>query len=187
MLSITDLKTGVVIDIDGAPFEVVKYQHTKLGRGGAILRTTLKNLITGANVDKTFRGDDKFNPADISQKKAQFLYEENSNFTFMDTVSFEQFPIKQEVLNTNANYLVEGQEVNIKYFNNQPIDIELPLKMPFKVTQAEPAVKGDSVSNPTKNAVIETGMQVKVPLFIKVGDIILVDTRSGAYIERAKS
>ena len=187
MLSITDLKTGVVIDIDGAPFEVIKYQHAKMGRGGAILRTTLKNLITGANLEKTFKGDSKFNTADINKNKAQFLYREGNDYLFMDTVTFDQFPLSQEVLGRNINFLIEGQEINIKYFNKRPIDVELPLKMKFKVTQAEPAVKGDSVGNPTKNATIETGLQVKVPLFVKIGDTILVDTRTNGYIERTQS
>lgn len=185
MLSITNLKTGVTINIDGAPFEVVKFQHAQLGRGGAILRTTLKNLITGANIEKTFKGDSKITPADINKSKAQFLYQEGTNYIFMDSSTFEQFQLNQQIISTNANFLTEGLIVNIKYFNQQPINIELPIKMKFKVTQADPAVRGDSISAPTKNAIIETGLQLKVPLFIKVGDIILVDTRTSAYLERA--
>lgn len=187
MLSITNLKTGIVIDVDGVPFEVIKSQHTQLGRGGAILRTTLKNLITGANIEKTFKGDSKIASANISKNKAQFLYKEGTNYVFMDSSTFEQFNLNQQIIGNNTNFLTEGLTINIKYFNKQPINIELPIKMPFKVTQAEPAVKGDSVSAPTKNIVIETGLKLRVPLFIKVDDIILIDTRTGIYIERFKS
>ena len=183
MLDITDLKTGVIIELEGAPYEVVRYQHTKLGRGGAILRTTLKNLLTGANIERTFRSE-KFNEADMSRGKAQFLYQGGGNYTFMDSKTFEQFNLKQEMLGANVNYLVEGQEVELVYFNGNPISIQLPLKMKFKITQADPAVKGDTVTNPSKSATIETGMTIKVPMFVKEGDTILVDTRNGSYIER---
>lgn len=183
MLDITDLKTGVIIELESAPYEVVRYQHTKLGRGGAILRTTLKNLLTGANIERTFRSE-KFNEADITKSKAQYLYKDGDNFTFMDSKSFEQFNLSQDVLGHNTNYLVEGREVELVYFNGNPISIQLPLKMKFKITQADPAVKGDTVTNPSKNATLETGMNLKVPMFVKEGDTILVDTRDGSYIER---
>ena len=183
MLDITDLKTGVIIELDNAPYEVVRYQHTKMGRGGAILRTTLKNLLTGANIERTFRSE-KFNEADIVRSKAQYLYKDGGSFTFMDSKSFEQFNLRQDIIGTNANYLVEGQEIELVYFNGNPISIQLPLKMKFKVTEADPAVKGDTVTNPSKNAAIETGLTLKVPMFVKEGDTILVDTRNGSYIER---
>jgi len=184
MLDLNQVKTGAILDLDGAPFEVVKYQHTKLGRGGAILRTTLKNLLTGANVEKTFRGDAKFDLTDVHRGKAQFLYQEGNDFVFMNTSSFDQFNIAREILGGQINYLTEGLEVDITYFKNQPINISLPLKMPFKIIEADPAVKGDTVTNPSKNARIETGMSLKVPMFINTGDTVLVDTRDGAYIER---
>lgn len=183
MLDITDLKTGVVIELEGAPYEVVRYQHTKLGRGGAILRTTLKNLLTGANIERTFRSE-KFNEADMSRSKAQFLYKDGDGYTFMDSKTFDQFDLKQEILGTNTNFLIEGQEAELVYFKGQPISVQLPLKMKFKVVQADPAVKGDTVTNPSKNAILETGMKIRVPMFVKVGDTILVDTRNGSYIER---
>ncbi len=187
MLSITNLKTGIIIDIDGIPFEIIKSQHAQLGRGGAILRATLKNLITGANIEKTFKGDTKIARANISKSKAQFLYKEGANYVFMDSSTFEQYHLNQQIIGNGANFLIEGSTADVQYFNQQPINIELPIKMKFKVTQADPAVRGDSVSTPTKNAVIETGLKLKVPLFIKVDDIILIDTRSGTYIERAQS
>ena len=183
MLDITDLKTGVLIELDGAPYEVVRYQHTKLGRGGAILRTTLKNLLTGANVERTFRSE-KFNEADVTRGKAQYLYKDGNGFAFMDSKSFEQFNINQDILGHNTNFLVEGREVELVYFNGNPISVQLPLKMKFKVTQADSAIKGDTVTNPSKNATIETGLNIKVPMFVKEGDTILVDTRDSSYIER---
>jgi len=184
MLDLNQVKAGAILDLDGTPFEVVKYQHTKLGRGGAILRTTLRNLLTGANVEKTFRGDAKFELADVHRSKAQFLYREGNNFTFMDGATFDQFAIAREILGGQINFLTEGLEVDIMYYQNQPISISLPMKMKFKVIESEPAVKGDTVTNPSKNAKIETGMELKVPMFINTGDTILVDTRDGSYIER---
>jgi len=185
MLSITDLKSGVVIELEGAPYEVIKYQHSKMGRGGAVLRTTLKNLLTGNNIERTFHGDEKIAEADITKGKAQFLYREGDDFTFMDTNSFEQFPIQRATLGQDIYYLVEGQPVEIRYYKGNPLAISLPTKMKFKIVEAEPAVKGDTVTNPSKNARLETGLTLKVPMFVKVGDTILVDTRSGIYLERA--
>ncbi|MBU1083397.1 elongation factor P [Patescibacteria group bacterium] len=184
MLDLNQVKTGTILDLDGAPFEVVKYQHAKLGRGGAILRTTLKNLLTGANIEKTFRGDAKFELADIRRGKVQFLYREGNNFLFMDSATFDQFPIGKEILGGQTNFLTEGLEVEVVYFRDLPININLPMKMKFKVVDAEPAVKGDTITNPSKNAKIETGMAIKVPMFINNNDFILVDTRDGTYIER---
>jgi elongation factor P len=185
MLSITDLKAGVVIELEGAPYEVVKYQHSKMGRGGAVLRTTLKNLITGSNIERTFHGDEKLESADITKGKAQFLYQDGDDYTFMDVGSFEQFPISRSILGQDVYYLIEGQDVEVRYYQGRPINISLPAKMKFKITEADPAVKGDTVTNPSKNATIETGLVIKVPMFVKVGDTILVDTRGGSYIERA--
>lgn len=184
MLDLNQVKTGTILDLDGVPFEVIKYQHSKQGRGGAILRTTIKNLLTGANVEKTFRGDAKFDLADITRSRAQFLYREGDGYLFMDMTSFDQFTIGREIIGHHANFLTEGLETDVTYFQSQPINISLPLKMKFKITEAEPAIKGDTVTNPSKNAVIETGLQIKVPMFINTGDTILVDTRDGSYVER---
>lgn len=186
MLGMTDLKTGVVIDLEGAPHEVVKYQHSKMGRGGAVVRTTLKNLLTGNNIERTFRDSDKLLPADMQRSKAQYLYRQGGDFVFMDSTSFEQFNIPATTIGGSGEFLTEGLEVDLVLFNGQPINIQLPLKMKFQITYAEPAVKGDTANNPTKNATIETGTNVRVPMFVNQGDFILVDTRDGSYIERAK-
>ncbi len=186
MLSITDLKTGVVIDIDNTPYEVVKYLHSKMGRGGAILRTTLKNLLTGQNIERTFRGEEKIEAADISYKQAQFLYRQGSHFTFMDSTTFDQFEIDSHVIGFAANFLIDGQAVELMTFNGTPINVKLPTKMTFKIIEAEPAVKGDTANNPLKTVKIETGLEVKTPMFVNQGDTIVVDTRDGSYIERGK-
>ena len=185
MLSLNDIKSGTVIELENAPYEVVKYQHSKMGRGGAVLRTTLKNLLTGSNIERTFHGEEKFEEADITKGKAQFLYQDGDDYTFMDVTSFEQFPISRAILGQDVYYLVEGQDIEVRYYQGRPINISLPAKMKFKVTEADPAVKGDTVTNPSKNAKIETGLSIRVPMFIKVGDTVVIDTRSGSYIERA--
>lgn len=186
MLGMTDLKTGVIIDLEGVPHEVIKYQHSKMGRGGAVVRTTLKNLLSGNNIERTFRDSDKLAPADMKRKKSQFLYRQGNDFVFMDLDTFEQFEIPATTIAGSGDYLTEGLEVDLVFFNSQPINIQLPLKMKFKVTYAEPAVKGDTANNPSKNATIETGVNIRVPMFVNEGDMIVVDTRDGSYIERAK-
>jgi len=186
MLSINDLKTGVTIELESAPYEIVKYQHSKMGRGGAVLRTTLKNLLTGNNIERTFHGEEKFNSATLERRKAQFLYHQGPNFVFMDSQTFDQFNIAGTIISFASNFLKDGQEVDLIFYNGSPININLPAKMPFKVTEAEPAVRGDTATNPQKNITIETGFALRAPMFINNGDTILVDTRDGSYIERAK-
>jgi len=186
MLSLNDLKTGVTIELEGTPYEVVKYQHSKMGRRGAVLRTTLRNLLTGNNIERTFHGEEKFNPANLERRKAQFLYRQGTGFVFMDSITFNQFTIPATIIGFASNFLKDGQEVDLIFHNGSPININLPTKMPFKVTSAEPAVRGGTTTNPQKNITIETGMTLRVPMFINTGDTVLVDTRDGSYIERAK-
>lgn len=186
MLSLNDIKTGVTIELEGAPYEVVKRQHSKMGRGGAVLRTTLKNLLTGNNIERTFHGEEKFNPANLERHKAQFLYHSDTDFVFMDSATFDQFNIAGPIIGFAGNFLKDGQEIDLVFYNGSPININLPAKMPFKVTEAEPAVRGDTATNPQKNIIIETGMTLRAPMFINAGDTILVDTRDGSYLERAK-
>lgn len=186
MFSLNEIKTGVVIELDGAPYEVVKCQHSKMGRGGAILRTTLKNLLTGNNVERTFHGEEKFNPVEIERRKAQFLYRQGNNFVFMDSTAFDQFEMAGQIIGFAQNFLKDGQEVELVTFDDNPINIKLPTKMTFKVTEADPAVKGGTATNPSKNVTIETGYSLKTPMFINQGDSIVVDTRDGSYVERGK-
>ena len=186
MLSLNDLKTGTTIEVEGAPYEVVKYQHSKMGRGGAVLRTTLRNLLTGNNIERTFHGEEKFNPVNLERRKAQFLYRQGTDFVFMDSQTFDQFNIAGTIISFANNFIKDGQEVELVFYNGAPININLPAKMPFKVTESEPAIKGDTATNPQKNITIETGFSLRAPMFINLGDTILVDTRDGSYIERAK-
>jgi elongation factor P len=186
MLSLNDIKTGVTIELEGAPYEVVKYQHSKMGRGGAVLRTTLKNLLTGNNIERTFHGEEKFNPVKLDRRKTQFLYRQGNDFMFMDSTTFDQFTLTGAVIGFANHFLKDGQEVDLIFYNDAPLNITLPAKMPFKVTESEPAMRGDTVTNPQKNITIETGLTLRAPMFINTGDTILVDTRDGSYIERAK-
>lgn len=186
MLGITDLKTGTGIVYNGDPHIVVKYEHSKLGRGGAIMRTKLKNLKTGASFDITFKGSDKFDEANLERRPCSFLYRDGASFAFMDSQSFEQFSLSADELGDKAHFLKEGVEVQVLFFEEKPVSVELPIKMDFEVTHTEPGVKGDTAQGGTKPATIETGATITVPLFVKIGDLIRVNTVEGTYVERAK-
>lgn len=185
MLSITDLKTGTKLIMEQDPYVVLSYSHSKMGRGGAVVKTKLKNLKTGATIDKTFQGADKVYEAELSKKNMTYLYSDGNNAFFMDNESFEQVEIAEEKIGANKDYLVENSSIDVLFFNNEPINIELPIKMSFAITEAPPAVKGNSQGTITKKATIETGALIDVPIFIKEGDKIVVDTRDGSYVERA--
>jgi len=184
MFSITDLKTGTKFIMDGDPYVVLTYNQSKMGRGGSVVKTKVKNLKTGNVLSKTFQGAEKLEPADMERRKATFLYSDASDSFFMDASTFEQFSISSVQLGDQRNFLREGAEVDIVYFQNEAVNIDLPVKLSFSVTQAPPGVKGNSTSTVTKKVTIETGAQVDTPLFIKEGDKIVVDTRDGSYVER---
>jgi elongation factor P len=184
MLYLTDLKPGASFIYNNDPHEVVSSEHSKQGRGGAIMRTRIQNLITGALFDRTFKGNESFEEAEIEKKKAQFLYKEGTNYCFMDPNSYEQFSLSEDQIGNKKNFLKEGAEIEILYFQNKPINISLPIKMDFKVTYTEPGFKGNTQSATTKPATLETDHKVQVPLFVKIGDIIKIDTRTGQYLER---
>lgn len=185
MLTINDLKIGTKITYNGEPYVVIFAQHSKLGRGGGIMRTKLRNMISGTIIEKTFAGAEKLEEAELETKKAQYLYNDTINYFFMDSTSFEQFSLSKNQLQETAQYLKEGGEVDILYYQDKAINISLPIKMTFEVTYTEPGFKGNTASTITKPATIETGSQVQVPLFIKTGDKIVLDTRTGQYVERA--
>lgn len=185
MLTINNLKIGTKIIYNDAPCEVVFAQHSKLGRGGGILRSKLKNLITGAQMEKTFAGAEKIQPAELETKKAQFLYSDSKNCFFMDSSTFDQFEIPNIQVGEKINYLKTNEEVDILYFDDLPIDIQLPIKVKMKITYTEPGFKGNTASTVLKPATIESGVQISVPLFIKENDYIIIDTRTGNYVERA--
>ena len=182
----TDLKKGTVIQIDGQPFRVTDYAQKVMGRGGSIVNVKLKNLVTGAVIPKTFKGADKIEPAEVSNRTVQYLYKDGQDFHFMDPESFEQFQLNADIVDEAAVYLKEGDMITLQFFGDKVINVELPKSLYFEVTYTESVVKGDTTSSVQKDATIETGMTIKVPSFIKVGDVVKVDTRDGSYLERKK-
>ena len=182
----TDLKKGTVIQIDGQPFRVTEYAQKVMGRGGSIVNVKLKNLVTGAVIPKTFKGADKIEPAEVSNRTVQYLYQDGQDFHFMDPESFEQFQLTADIVDEAAAYLKERDMITLQFFGDKVINVELPKSLYFEVTYAESVVKGDTTSSVQKDATLETGMTIKVPAFIKQGDIVKVDTRDGSYLERKK-
>ena len=186
MYSPTDLKKGTVIQIDGQPFRVLDYNQKVMGRGGSIVNVRLKNLVTGAVIPKTYKGQDKIERAEVSNKTVQYLYSDGSDFHFMDPASFEQFQLAAADMEGAGEYLLEGDEVTLQFFDGRVINVELPTSVALEVTYTENAVKGDTTSSIQKDATLQTGKVIKVPAFIKTGDIVKVDTRDGSYLERQK-
>lgn len=185
MLGISDIKTGKKIVVEGVPYAVLYHEHSKTGRAGAVLRSRIKNLLTGAVLERTFQGADKVEEADIQKSKAQFLYREGDQFAFMDQSSYEQFELPLATIGNGKDYLVEGTEVTILNWNGRPINIELPPKVTLRVTDAPPGIKGDTAQGGDKVVTLETGLQVSAPLFVKPDDQIIVNTESGLYVSRA--
>ena len=182
----TDLKKGTVCQIDGKPYRVVEYGQKVLGRGGSIVNVKLKNLIDGSLIPKTFKGQDKIEPAEVSNKTVQYLYQSGDVFNFMDPESFEQFELNADVVDTASDYLKEGDELTLQFFGDKVINVELPKNLYLEVTYTEDVVKGDTTSSVLKDATLETGKVIKVPAFIKTGDVVSVDTATGEYRERKK-
>lgn len=185
MISLGEVRVGTIILHQGFPHEFLKAQHAKLGRGGAILRSTLKNLETGAIFDVTFQGHEKLEPAQITTSPAQYLYNQGEQYFFMHSGTFEQFELIKKQLGGVEKFLKDGLDVVILSFEQKPLTVQLPIKLELKVSSTEPGLRGDRSTAGTKPAILETGAKVNVPLFIKTGDIIKVDTRTGDYIERA--
>lgn len=185
MLGINELKSGKNIVLDGLPFAVIYHEHSKTGRAGSVLRTRLKNLITGTVLEKTFQGAEQIEEADIIKSKAQFLYKEKDNFSFMDNENYDQFSLSASVLGSAVNYLIEGTEISVLYFNGNPINIELPIKIKLKVVEAPPGVRGNTVSSGGKIVTLETGLKVSAPLFINEGDALIINTERDEYVSRA--
>lgn len=187
MFSTTDFKRGLKILLDGTPYEIVEFQHFKPGKGGAMIRTKLRNLLTSRVVDKTFRSGEKVGRPDIEHSAMQYLYMEGDNLVLMDLSSYEQHYMSTEKSDGAENFLKDGQEVKVMLYNGDPLILELPAALVFEVTHTEPGAKGDTVSNVTKPATIETGLEVNVPLFINIGDKIKIDTRTREYLGRENS
>ena len=182
----TDLKKGVVVQVDGKPFKVIDYNQKVMGRGGSIVNIRLKNLIDGSVIPKTYKGQYKIDSAEVTYQTVQYLYKDTDNFYFMDPESFEQFQLPADVCADAAPYLKEGDSLSLQFFEGTVINVELPKNLYLEVTYTEDVVKGDTTSSVLKDATLETGLVIKVPAFIKVGDILSVDTENGSYRERKK-
>ncbi len=185
-LSITDLKKGTIFQQDGVPYRVVEYSQKVMGRGGSIVNVRIKSLIDGSVLSKTFKGNEQLDTADVTTEGVQYLYSDGGTFYFMNEETFEQFEVSSDLVGDAAGYLKEGDRVSLQFFNDRPINLDMPKNVPLEVTYTESVVKGDTTSSVMKDATLETGITVKVPAFIKQGDVIKVDTRTGEYLERAK-
>lgn len=185
-LSITDLKKGTLFQIDGVPYRVVSYNQKVMGRGGSIVNVRIKSVLDGKVLEKTYKGNEQLDSADVSNQNVQYLYNDGATFYFMNEETFEQFEVSADLVGDGAGYLKEGDKLQLQFFNDTPINVELPKNVPLKVVYTENVVKGDTTSSVLKDAELETGITVKVPAFIKQDDVISVDTATGAYRERVK-
>lgn len=186
MLAISDIKQGTICKIGTEPYEVIWTQHVQMGRGGAILRLKIKSLLNGKVLEKTLKGADTLDEANLTRAKVNFLYADNQGFHFMDNETYEQFDFPTDQIGDRKNYLKEGDQVTLMKSDDKPLTISLPIKMEFKVTSTPEGVKGDTAQGRvTKTAEIETGYKLAVPLFIKQGEMIRVNTETGEYVERA--
>jgi elongation factor P len=185
-LSITNLKKGVLFQLEGVPYKVVEYNQKVMGRGGSIVNVKIKSLLDGKVLAKTFKGNDQLEYADVVNQAVQYLYNDGSTFFFMNNDSFEQSEIAADIIGELSGYMKEGDTVQVQLFDGRAINIELPKNVYLEVSYAENAVKGDTSSAIQKDATLETGIKVRVPAFIKTGDIISVSTEDGSYRERKK-
>jgi elongation factor P len=186
MISTSDFRKGARIEYKGAPHEIMDFQHHKMGRGGAIVRTKLKNLITGSIFDDSFKGGEKFPPANLEEKTMQYLYSDGDHYHFMDNETYEQSPLSEEQLGEAKKFLKENMEVKILFYSGTPIAVDVPMFVELAIVKTDPGFKGDTASGGSKPAVLESGVTVKVPFHLNEGDRIKVDTRTSEYIERVK-
>ena len=184
MYSTTDFRKGLKIEIDGTPFEIIEFQHFKPGKGGAMVRTKLRNILNGRVLDNTFRSGEKVERPNLESRDMQFLYHEGEQLVFMDMTTYDQMHMDAEATDGKANYLKDGQECRVLLYNEKPLDIEIPASLILEVTETEPGAKGDTVSNVTKPATLETGVVIQVPIFVNIGDRVKVDTRTNGYLGR---
>lgn len=185
MYTTSDFRKGLAILYQGEPYEITDCEHHKPGKGAAIVRTRLRNLLTGTQIDPTFRSGDKVEVPDLEERSGQFLYESENNYHFMDPASFEQYQIGPNVIGDKKNFMMENMDVKLLFFEGRIISIDLPNHVVLQVIECDPAVRGDTVSGATKPAKVSTGYVCHVPLFVNEGDKVRIDTRTGDYIERA--
>jgi len=181
---VNDFRNGLKIQMDGIPYEVTYFQHVKPGKGNAFTRTKLRNLLTGSQLEKTFKSGEKFEVPDLEFREMQFLYKDDNGYHFMDTTNYEQIQLNREQIGDVALYLHENLTGQVNFFNGKAISLEIPNHVNLKITHCEPGIKGDTVSGSTKPATLESGAVVQVPLHVKEGDTVRVDTRTGKYIEK---
>ena len=184
MYSTTDFRRGLKIEIDGTPYEIVEFQHFKPGKGGAMVRTKLRNLLNDRVIENTFRSGEKVDQPNIETRDMQFLYHEGNDLVIMDMTTYEQINMPADATDGKSDFLKDGQECRVLLYNDRPIDIEIPVSIVLEVTHTEPGAKGDTVSNVTKPATLETGVTIQVPLFVNEGDRVKVDTRTREYLGR---
>ncbi len=185
-MNVTELRNGAVFKEDGNLLQVITYEHNKTGRGSGNIKVKVRNLRSGAIVERSFITGARVDEANVEKKKAQFLYKDGDNYVFMDPTSYEQFPVAQNVLGDQAKYLLDGLEVVLLVLDGEALGVELPLSLTYTIAETGPGERGNTVSNVFKEATLDNGLIVKVPMFMKVGEKVKVDTRSGAYIERVK-
>lgn len=186
MINVTELRQGIVFEERGEYFLVMVYEHIKMGRGGGTIKVKVRNLASGALFEKSFPNGARVQEANLDRKKVQYLYRDGQNFNFMDNASYEQFSLSEKLIGDYVPFLKEGLEIVLFAIGDRPMYIELPKILEYKITQTGGSSKGNTVGAAQKDALLENGLHVKVPLFIKTGEVIRVDTRSGAYVERAK-
>jgi elongation factor P len=182
--STADFRKGLKVELDGKPFIIVDFLHVKPGKGGAFVRTKLKNLETGAVIERTFRSGEKVHRPDLVEKQMQYLYQDDQGFHFMDMETYEQVFLTKEQVGESADYLIDGLELTVLYHGAEPISLELPTFIVAQIVETEPGVKGDTATGGSKSAKLSTGLVVQVPLFLEEGDVLKIDTRTGDYIER---
>ena len=184
MIGVTELRKGVTFALDREVYRVLEYQHHKPGRGSATIRTKLRNLRTGATIDRNFISGDRVQDIRLDHRTVQYLYDDGNLYYFMDMDTYEQPALPAEVIGEAANYLKEGITIDVSFYQGEPLDIELPITVELEVTKTQPGVKGDTATGATKAATLETGLIVQVPLFVSEGDAVRVDTRTGHYLTR---
>ena len=182
-----DLKNGIVLNIDGQLWTVVEFQHVKPGKGGAFVRTTLKNVLSGKVVDRTFNAGTKVETANVDKRAMTYLYKEGADYVFMDADTYDQIPVPAATVGTNAGYLLDNAEVSIAVHDDVPLYIELPTSVEVLISHTDPGVQGDRSTGGTKPATLETGAEIQVPLFVTTGEKVKVDTRDGRYLGRVSS
>jgi len=184
MYDTSDIRKGLKVLIDGNPYTIVEFQFVKPGKGAAFTRTKFKNLVSGAVIERNIRSGEKLEPANVEERKMQFLYREGEDFVFMDSANYEQVHVLAEIVGDDWRFLKDNLECSVLFFNERPVGVSLPNFVSMRIVKADPGVRGDTSGNVTKPATIETGAEVQVPLFVKEGEFIRIDTRTGEYIER---